>query len=81
MLPLEDYVGPNILGTHEILRLASCGRGKAVRFISTISTLPIHVGYGLTEYDVEYGYGTWKYLAGNMVVAAPFRCARTSSHH
>ena len=58
MLPLDDYVGPNILGTHEILRLASSGRGKAIHFISTISTLPIHVGYGLTEYDGEYGYGT-----------------------
>lgn len=80
MLPLEDYVGPNILGTHEILRLASCGRGKAVHFISTISTLPIHVGYGLTEHDGEYGYGTSKYLAEKMIVAARFRGAKTSSY-
>ena len=80
MLPLADYVGPNILGTHEILRLASCGRGKAVHFISTISTLPIHVGYGLTEHDREYGYGTSKYLAEKMIVAARFRGARASSY-
>ena len=80
MLPLEDYVGPNILGTHEILRLASCGRGKAVHFISTISTLPIHVGYGLTEQDREYGYGTSKYLAEKMIVAARFRGAKASSY-
>ena len=80
MLPLEDYVGPNILGTHEILRLASCGRGKAVHFISTISTLPIHVGYGLTEHDGEYGYGTSKYLAEKMIVAARFRGAKASSY-
>ncbi|KAK5989564.1 PKS-NRPS hybrid synthetase swnK [Cladobotryum mycophilum] len=80
MRPLEDYVGPNILGTHEILRLASCGRGKAVHFISTISTLPIHVGYGLTEYDGEYGYGTSKYLAEKMIVAARFRGAKASSY-
>lgn len=80
MLPLEAYVGPNILGTHEILRLASCGRGKAVHFISTISTLPIHVGYGLTEHDREYGYGTSKYLAEKMIVAARFRGAQASSY-
>lgn len=80
MLPLEDYVGPNILGTHEILRLASCGRGKAVHFISTISTLPIHGGYGLTEHDREYGYGTSKYLAERMIVAARFRGANASSY-
>lgn len=80
MRPLEDYVGPNILGTHEILRLASCGRGKAVHFVSTISTLPIHAGYGLVEHDGEYGYGTSKYLAEKMVVAARFRGAKTTSY-
>ncbi|KAI0444727.1 polyketide synthase [Xylaria telfairii] len=80
MRPLEDYVGPNILGTHEILRLASYGRGKAVHFISTISTLPIHVGYGLAEHDGEYGYGTSKYLAERMIMAARFRGAKASSY-
>ncbi|KAI0192144.1 polyketide synthase [Astrocystis sublimbata] len=80
MRPLEEYVGPNILGTHEVLRLASYGRGKAVHFISTISTLPIHCGYGLTEYDGEYGYGTSKYLAERMVAAARFRGAKTASY-
>ena len=80
MLPFEDYVGPNILGTHETLRFASSGRGKAVHFISTISTLPIHVGYGLSEHDREYGYGTSKYLAEKMIVAARFRGAEASSY-
>ncbi|KAM3509785.1 hypothetical protein MY11210_006188 [Beauveria gryllotalpidicola] len=80
MHPLEDYIGPNILGTHEILRLASCGRGKTVHFISTISTLPIHLGYGLAEYDKEYGYGTSKYVAEKLVVAARFRGAKASSY-
>ncbi|KAI1309561.1 KR domain-containing protein [Xylaria venustula] len=80
MRPLEDYVGPNILGTHEILRLASYGSAKAIHFISTISTLPIHVGYGLTENDGEYGYGTSKYLAERMIVAARFRGAKASSY-
>nr|AQV04230.1 SwnK [Alternaria oxytropis] len=80
MRPLEDYVGPNILGTHEVLRLASCGRAKAVHFLSTISTLPIHLGYGLTEYDGEYGYGTSKYLAEKLVLAARFRGAKASSY-
>ncbi|RMZ73569.1 polyketide synthase [Pyrenophora seminiperda CCB06] len=80
MRPLEDYVGPNILGTHEVLRLASRGRAKAVHFISTISTLPIHLGYGLTEYDGEYGYGTSKYIAEKLVMAARFRGAKASSY-
>nr|POE90200.1 6-deoxyerythronolide-b synthase erya1, modules 1 and 2 [Quercus suber] len=80
MRPLEDYVGPNIVGTHEILRLASRGRSKPVHFISTISTLPIHLGYGLTEDDKEYGYGTSKYLAEKMITAARFRGAVTSSY-
>ncbi|QKX58562.1 uncharacterized protein TRUGW13939_05687 [Talaromyces rugulosus] len=80
MRPLEDYIGPNVLGTHEILRLASHGRHKAVHFISTISTLPIHVGYGLSEHDGEYGYGTSKWLAERMIVAARFRGARASSY-
>ena len=80
MRPLEEYVGPNIFGTHEILRLASRGRGKAVNFISTISTLSIHLGYGLTEIDREYGYGTSKYIAGRMVAAARSRGAMASSY-
>ncbi|KJK85338.1 Erythronolide synthase, modules 1 and 2 [Metarhizium anisopliae BRIP 53284] len=80
MRPLDDYIGPNVLGTHEVLRLASCGRAKAIHFISTISTLPIHAGYGLAEHDGEYGYGTSKYLAEKMVVAARFRGATASSY-
>lgn len=80
MRPLDEYVGPNIFGTHEVLRLASCGRAKTVHFISTISTLPIHLGYGLTEHDAEYGYGTSKYLAEKMIVAARFRGAKASSY-
>ena len=80
MLPLEDYVGPNMVGTHEILRLASCGRGKSVHFISSISTLPIHAGYGLGEHDSEYGYGTSKYRAEKMIAAARFRGAKASSY-
>lgn len=80
MRPFEEYVGPNIFGTHEVLRLASCGHSKGVHFISTISTLPIHLGYGLTEHDGEYGYGTSKYLAERMIVAARFRGARASTY-
>ncbi|GAW19803.1 hypothetical protein ANO14919_092940 [Xylariales sp. No.14919] len=80
MRPLEDYIAPNILGTHEVLRLASHGRGKVVHFISTISTLPIHGGYGLGEHDGEYGYGTSKYLAERMITAARYRGAKASSY-
>ncbi|KAF2762468.1 polyketide synthase, partial [Pseudovirgaria hyperparasitica] len=81
MRPFSEYVGPNILGTHEVLRLAASGRGKAVHFISTISTLPLHAGYGLDEYrDREYGYGTSKYIAEKLVVAARFRGAMATTY-
>jgi len=76
--PLEDYVGPNIISTHEILRLASQGRAKAVHHISTISTLPKHMGLELQEGDLEYGYGTSKYIAERMVAAARWRGANAA---
>ncbi|ORY60966.1 uncharacterized protein BCR38DRAFT_349734 [Pseudomassariella vexata] len=78
MRPLEDYVGPNIVSTHEILRLASCGCAKAVHLVSTISTLPKHMGLDLTEGDQEYGYGTSKYVAERLIAAACWRGAKAS---
>ncbi|KAI0602189.1 hypothetical protein F4775DRAFT_227770 [Biscogniauxia sp. FL1348] len=78
MRPLEDYVGPNIVSTHEILRLASRGRAKTVHLVSTISTLPKHMGLDLTEGDQEYGYGTSKYIAERLVAAARWRGARAA---
>nr|APX43977.1 polyketide synthase [Pestalotiopsis microspora] len=78
MRPLEEYVGPNIVSTHEILRLASYGCAKAVHLVSTISTLPIHLGFGLTEQDQEFGYGTSKYMAERLVTAARWRGAMTT---
>ncbi|ETS80260.1 hypothetical protein PFICI_07789 [Pestalotiopsis fici W106-1] len=78
MRPLDQYVGPNMVSTHEILRLASYGCAKAVHLVSTISTLPIHLGLGLTEQDQEFGYGTSKYIAERLVTAARWRGARTT---
>jgi len=74
--PLQDYVGPNIVSTHEILRLASRGLAKAVHLVSTISTLPKHMGLDLKDGDLEYGYGTSKYIAERLVAAARWRGAR-----
>ncbi|KAH9898629.1 hypothetical protein F4778DRAFT_188751 [Xylariomycetidae sp. FL2044] len=76
MRPLEEYVGPNIVSTHEVLRLASRGRAKSVHLISTISTLPKHMGLKLVEGDQEYGYGTSKFIAERLVAAARWRGAR-----
>ncbi|KAJ9158137.1 Erythronolide synthase, modules 1 and 2 [Coniochaeta hoffmannii] len=76
--PLDDYVGPNIVSAHEILRLASRGRPKAIHLVSTISTLPKHMGLDLTEADFEYGYGTSKYVAEQLVAAARWRGAGAS---
>ena len=77
LLPLESYVGPNIISAHEVLRLANYGLPKTVHLISTISTLPIHTGLGLVEGDMEYGYGTSKYIAERLFSAARWRGAKT----
>ncbi|WP_078959004.1 type I polyketide synthase [Streptomyces sp. NRRL S-4] len=80
MRPLEDYIGPNVVGTHEALRLASRGRGKAFHFVSTFATLPRHLGYEVTEENREYGYLTSKWQAEQMVAAARWRGAKASTY-
>ncbi|KAF1846935.1 nonribosomal peptide synthetase 7 [Cucurbitaria berberidis CBS 394.84] len=76
--PLNDYLGPNIVSTHEVLRLASQGRDKTIHVISTMSTLPKYMGIELIEGDGEYGYATSKYTAERMVAAARWRGAKAS---
>jgi len=78
MLPLEKYVGPNIVSTHEVLRLASRGRSKAIHLISTIATVPKYLGYNVSKDQFEYGYATSKFLAEQMVAAARWRGANAS---
>ena len=78
MRPLEDYIGPNVIGTHEALRLASRGRGKAVHLISTFATLPKYLGYEVSQDQRDYGYLTSKWMAEQMVAAARWRGARAS---
>ncbi|KAG8534309.1 putative PKS/NRPS-like protein biosynthetic cluster [Bacidia gigantensis] len=78
MRPLEEYIGPNVVSTHEILRLAARGRCKAIHIISTLATLPKHLGYEVSEHDREYGYSTSKYMAERMVSAARWRGAKAS---
>lgn len=76
--PLEDYIGPNVVSAHEILRLAASGRPKTVHLVSTMSTLPKYLGHNITEENQEYGYATSKYLAERMVAAARWRGAQAS---
>jgi amino acid adenylation domain-containing protein/thioester reductase-like protein len=78
MRPLSDYLGPNVVSVHEILRLAACGRGKAVHIISTLATLPMYMGYEVSENEREYGYSTSKYMAERMMAAARWRGAKAS---
>ena len=78
MRPLDEYIGSNVVSTHEVLRLASCGRCKAVHVVSTLATLPKHLGYEVSEHDREYGYSTSKYMAERMVSAARWRGAKAS---
>lgn len=78
MLPLDNYLAPNVVGTHEVLRLASRGRGKAVHFVSTAATLPRYLGYEVSKDEREYGYLSSKYMAEQMVAAARWRGAKAS---
>lgn len=78
MLPLEIYLGPNVVGTHEVLRLASRGRGKAIHYISTYATLPKYMGYEIPEDYMDYGYLTSKWMGEQMVAAARWRGALAS---
>ncbi|CAH0051666.1 unnamed protein product [Clonostachys solani] len=73
MRPLDDYVGPNMVSTHEALRLASRGRGKAVHLVSSIATLPMHLGWDVSEDQYEHSYATSKMMAERMVSAARWR--------
>lgn len=76
MRSLSDYIGPNVVSMHEVLRLASRGRSKDLHVLSTLATMPTHLGYEMTEQDREYGYSTSKYIAERMVAAASWRGAR-----
>lgn len=80
MRPLEDYIGPNVISTHEVLRLASRGRPKAVHLVSTVSTLPLHIGLQVSKYEREHGYATSKYMSERLVAAARWRGASASSY-
>jgi amino acid adenylation domain-containing protein/thioester reductase-like protein len=73
MRPLEDYVKPNIVSTHEVIRLASQGRVKTVHVISTVATLPKYFGHEISEDEREYGYATSKWTSEQMVIAARWR--------
>ncbi|KAI1840727.1 hypothetical protein JX266_013072 [Neoarthrinium moseri] len=79
MRPLDEYVGPNMVSTHEVLRLASRGhRAKAVHLISTVATLPRYLGHNVSENEHEYQYATSKWVAERMADAARWRGARVS---
>lgn len=78
MRPLEDYIGPNVKSTQEVLRLASTGRGKAIHLISTVAVLPRYLGYDVSKDEGEYGYSTSKWMGEQMVTAARWRGAKAS---
>lgn len=74
--PVEDYIGPNVVSTHEVFRMVSRDRAKVLHHVSTVSTLPIHAGYGVSQDNREYNYATSKYTAERMVSAARWRGAK-----
>jgi len=83
MQPLDNYLGPNLVSAHEVLRMAAHGgrRGNkaiGVHMISTLAVLPMYLGYEVPESDREHGYSTSKYMAERIVAAARWRGAKAS---
>ena len=76
MRPLDDYLGPNVISTHEVLRLASTSHAKAIHYLSTSATLPYHLGYDIPEDTLTDGYARSKWTAERMVMAARCRGAQ-----
>ncbi|PLB34720.1 polyketide synthase [Aspergillus candidus] len=76
MRPLDDYIGPNVTSTHEVLRLASTSHAKTIHYLSTSATLPYHLGYDIPEDALTYGYAMSKLMAERMVIAARCRGAQ-----
>lgn len=76
--PYSTLKPANVLGTHEVLRLATTGRLKPVQFVSTLSVLAgISHGRAAFEDDrndhpeeLENGYSQSKWVAERLVWAA-----------
>jgi amino acid adenylation domain-containing protein/thioester reductase-like protein len=79
--PYENLKAANVLGTQEVLRLATTSRLKPVHFISTLSVLPhLNSGKPALETDrnnqpelLENGYAQSKWVAEQLVWAASER--------
>lgn len=78
MRPFEDYVGPNISSTHEILRMASQGRSKPVHFVSSVSTVARHMGYEDMDDAAYANYVTSKLMAERLLHTARWRGCQVS---
>ncbi|KAG8416391.1 hypothetical protein J3458_006981 [Metarhizium acridum] len=78
MRPMSDYLGPNMVSTHEVVRLASQGRGKAIHLVSTVGTVPRYLGYDVPKDEYEYYYAASKFMAEKMIAAARWRGARAA---
>jgi amino acid adenylation domain-containing protein/thioester reductase-like protein len=74
----------NVLGTQEILRLASQMKLKSVHFVSSINVFPLDKDYGLQViqeqddslnhgYELYDSYSQSKWVAENLILAARFR--------
>jgi len=79
MSPYQTFKTPNVLGTQEVLRLASLSRVKPVHFVSSTGVIPTgNAGAGSILEDASLdganipgsGYGQSKWVAENLVAIA-----------
>ncbi len=80
VLPYKALKAANVLGTEEILRLACCGKAKAIHYVSTVSVfseVPAINSYGYKENDepklsgnLTNGYAQSKWVAERLVTIA-----------
>jgi thioester reductase-like protein len=82
VLPYGMMKGVNVCGTHEVLRLASCGDGTRVHHVSSVAA--VLTGDGANEVVVEegihlhwealkYGYAQSKWVAERLISTAKDR--------
>ncbi len=87
MLPYENLKAANVEGTHEVLRLATCGKSKAVHFISTLNVFSSSIGHITCsettpiEKEIHYpsaGYPASKWVSEKLIAMAGKRAVPVS---
>ncbi|UNI19584.1 Type I Modular PKS [Purpureocillium takamizusanense] len=76
--PWDDCIGPDVVSTREVLRLASQGSSKSIHFISTSATPSKHLDLDTCPDERQQSHVTSKSMAEHMVAEARLRGANAS---